>query len=127
MFNTYLLDSNILIGFLNGDQKIADWIFEQNKNNNLLLVSSISVIELLSFKELTGEKLEIAQKLAYSFHSVSISEEIINLTASIRRKNILKLGDAIIAATAISRKLTLVTNDKELVKKVNNFIKVISI
>lgn len=127
MFNTYLLDSNILIGFLNGDKKIADWLFKQKENNSLLMISPIVAIELLSFKELIGEKLEIAEKLVYSFNSVSVSEEVINLTGALRRKNILKLGDAIIVATAISRKLVLVTNDKELVKKVNKLIKVISI
>ena len=123
----YLLDSNILIGFLNGDQKIAKWIFEQKQNGSSFTISFISAIEVLSFKGLTSEKLEIAQKFVHSFSAYYVGEEVVNLSAAIRRKNVLKLGDAIIAATAISRKLTLVTNDKQFAKKVNKFIEVISI
>lgn len=123
----YLLDSNILIGFLNGDQKIAKWIFERKKEESSFLISFISAIEVLSFKGLEGERLEIAQKFVHSFNLFYISEEVVNLSAVIRRKNVLKLGDAIIAATAISRRLILVTNDKQFSKKINKFIEVISI
>src|SRR3989344_4834464 len=97
---SYLLDSNILIGFLNGDQKIADWIFLAKKENNFLFISFISSIELLSLKELKDSDIEKIEKFLSSFHEVGASQQMIKLSAALRRKGLLTLGDAIIASTA---------------------------
>jgi len=49
------------------------------------------------------------------------------LSARLRRNLKLSIGDAIVAATAISKRATLVTNDKVLVKKVKNLVNVLSL
>lgn len=124
----YLLDSNILIGFLNGDKKIADWIWEKKKENKFSLnVSFIGKIEILSHKGLKDNQINDLEAFLNSFNMIYLNDEIINLSAALRRKGILSLGDAVIAATAISNKLILATNDKILVKKVKNFLEVLSI
>jgi len=124
----YLLDSNILIGFLNGDKKIIDWILERKRENKFSLsISFISKIEVLSLKELKNGQVNELEKFLNSFYMVYLSDEIINLSAALRRKNFLSLGDAVVVATAISNKLILVTNDKVLIKKVKNFVEVLSI
>ena len=51
----FLLDSNILISFLNGDKKIADWIYEQKEEAGWLAISFITKIEVLSFKGLKND------------------------------------------------------------------------
>jgi len=124
----YLLDSNILIGFLNGDKKIIDWILERKRENKFSLsISFISKIEVLSLKELKNGQVNELEKFLNSFYMVYLSDEIINLSAALRRKNFLSLGDAVVVATTISNKLILVTNDKVLIKKVKNFVEVLSI
>ena len=55
------------------------------------------------------------------------NDNVINIAAALRRKNYLCLGDAIIAATAITGQYTLITNDRDFAKKVEKFIPVISI
>jgi len=124
----YLLDSNILIGFLNGDKKIIDWILERKRENKFSLsISFISKIEVLSLKELKNGQVNELERFLNSFYMIYLSDEIINLSAALRRKNFLSLGDAVVVATAISNKLILVTNDKVLIKKVKNFVEVLSI
>jgi predicted nucleic acid-binding protein len=124
----YLLDSNILIGFLNGDRKIINWILERKRENRFSLnISFISRIEVLSLRGLKNGQANELEKFLNSFYMTYLNDEIINLSAALRRKQILSLGDAVVAATTISNKLILVTNDKILVKKVKNFLEVLSI
>ena len=56
-----------------------------------------------------------------------MSDEIVSLSARLRRNLKLSIGDAIVAATAISKRATLVTNDKVLVKKVKTLVNVLSL
>lgn len=121
----YVLDTNILIGFLSGDKKIAKWIFEHK--SDFLIISFITKIEILSLKDLNNDKIYDIEKFLDVFHNVNIDEEIIKLSSALRRNNLLTLGDAVIAATAISRKSVLITNDKNLAKKVKNLIEVASL
>jgi len=124
----YLLDSNILIGFLNDDKKIINWILERKREDKLSLnISFISKIEVLGFKELKDDQVDELEKFLNTFYMLYLSDEIINLSAALRRKVSLPLGDAVVAASAISNKLILVTNDKVLIKKVKNFVEVFSI
>ena len=125
----HLLDTNILIGYLNGNKKIADWVLDSKKENPFsgLSISLITKIEVLSLKTLKDSQIDDIEKFLDIFHIVSINDEIINLAATLRRKDLLSLGDAIIAASAIYHKATLVTNDKDLAKKAKNFIEVLSI
>lgn len=125
----YLLDSNIVIDFLNGDKKIRDWM-NTEKSTSVLFPFAISVIgkiEVLSDKNLTDEQAVELEKFLDTFDPCSVSDEIARLAAMLRREKILTLGDAIIAATAITRKRTLVTRDKSFSKKVKNLVEVLSV
>ena len=123
----YLLDSNIIIGFLNGDKKIAEWIFAQKKKDYFsnLNISLITKIETLSLKTLKDYQIEEIGKFLDVFDPIFINDDIIETAAALRRKNILSLGDAIVAGSAISRKMILVTNDKTLANKAKSFTEVI--
>lgn len=127
MFERYLLDSNILIGFLNGDKKIVDWLLNQKSSGSSLHISFISAIEVLSLKTLKDTDVENVEKFLTSFHQILINNETMSLASALRRKNILTLGNAIIAATAISQKYIFVTNDKSLKKKTDKFLEILSI
>jgi len=125
----YLLDSNIIIDFLNGDKKIGDWM-NKEKSISILFPFSLSTvgrIEVLSDKRLTEKQAIELEKFLDTFDSLSISDEIARLAAMLRREKVLTLGDAIIAATAIIRKRTLVTRDQNLAKKVKNLVEVLSL
>lgn len=123
----YLLDSNILIGFLNGSQKEINWIITEKQNNSFLGYSIISKIETLSLYNLSEDKIQDIEKFFNVFNQIHLSDEVISLSAKLRRNLKLSLGDAIVAATAILKRATLVTNDKALVKKIKNLVNVLSL
>jgi|SRR3989344_6152063 len=122
----YILDSNILIGHLNGNNSIKEWIKEKIKTDSLC-ISTISKIELLSFPGLAGEGLDEAEKFANLFREVNVWGDTVLLSSDLKRNLNLSLADAIITATAISHKFTLVTNDKILIKKAKNLVGILSI
>lgn len=122
----YILDSNILIGHLNGDDSIKDWIKEKITTDSLC-ISTISKIELLSFPGLEGNNLYEAEKFTSLFREINILGDTVSLSADLKRNSNLSLADAIILATAISRGMTLVTNDKTLIKKAKNLVEILSL
>ena len=123
----YLLDSNILIGFLNGSQKEIKWVMAEKQNGSFLGYSVISKIETLSLYNLSEDKIQEIEKFFNIFNQAYLSDEVVSLSARLRRNLKLSIGDAIVAATAISKRATLVTNDKVLVKKVKNLVNVLSL
>ncbi|MBI2627798.1 PIN domain-containing protein [Candidatus Nomurabacteria bacterium] len=123
----YLLDSNILINFLNGSKEEVDWINNAKKNNEFLGFSVISKIETLSLTGLREEKVQDIENFLNLFSESHLSNDIALLSARLRRSLKLSLGDGIILATAISRRMTLVTNDRTLIKKAKNLVEVLSI
>ena len=125
----YLLDSNIIIDFLNGDKKIGDWVNREKSTPSLFSfsISTVGKIEVLSDKRLTEKQAIELEKFLDAFDCIPISDEVARLAAMLRREKVLTLGDAIIVATAIIRKRILVTRDKSFIKKVSNLVEVLSI
>jgi predicted nucleic acid-binding protein len=107
----YLVDTNILIHLVNGDQAITEFL--QNKT---VFVSFISEMELLSKPGLTNDQVKILQSLINSCVLVDFNHEIKSEAIKIRRHYKLKNPDAIVAASAKYLKLPLLTADKDFKK-----------
>ena len=109
----YLLDTNVLIGFLGG----ADWassFFEHvSSMESELLVSTVTRMELLSFPDITVEEEQRIMALLAQLTKVAIDETVEEAAISIRRTARLNLPDAVIAATASTQKAVLVTADDD--------------
>ena len=107
MGTNYLLDTNAVLDFLgnklsNNARVILSQIIDEEIN-----LSAINKIELLGFSRIEQELIEFV-----SFANVySITDEIVEKTIEIRRVYKIKLPDAIIAATAVYHKFTLITNN----------------
>jgi len=124
----YLLDSNILIDFLNGREETYSWIMDQRKAGSTLRTSFISRVEVLSLGDLKDSQIKQIEDFLDTFGMDRyVSNEILDIAATLRRKKLLTLGDAMVAATAIAGRMTLVTNDKRLVKVVKDLVPVLSI
>ncbi len=104
-----LLDTNAILYLLGG--KLA-----QTLPAGEYFISLISEMELLSYPSLD----ESAQAKIRDFLSavtvVDLSEEVKSLAIRLRRQHLLKLPDAIVAATALSLGATLITNDAKLLR-----------
>ena len=103
----YLIDTNILSDYIKGTlpQKTRSILRKQS----MIRISFITKIELLCWKEHDD-----TIKNLISICSVeNVTEGIINECINIRRRYTIKLPDAIIAATAISENLTLITGNSK--------------
>jgi predicted nucleic acid-binding protein len=111
-----LLDTNIVIGFLNGDKAITSFLTTPAKNQKTFIVSQITRMELLGFPNISlDEEIVIKQFLDQTI-ILALSDEIADKVIELRKKIRLKLPDAIIVATALVHQLKLVTCDEQLIK-----------
>ena len=124
----YLLDSNILIDLLSGREETYSWIMDQRKSGSILSVSFISKVEVLSLGGLKDSQIKQIKDFLNTFEiNRFISNDILDTAATLRRKKLLTLGDAMIAATAIVSRMTLVTNDQKLLRVARDLVPVLSI
>ncbi|KYG84289.1 twitching motility protein PilT [Roseivirga seohaensis] len=104
--NKLLLDTNILLYLLAGDQTLVDIL--QGKN---IYISFITELELLSYNLNASEKGDIEALLSECI-IVDINSGIKKDTIQIRQAFGLKLPDAIIAATSQYLDIPLISADK---------------
>jgi len=109
-----LLDSNIVIGYLNGDEKIIATLDELKEGREGVCISSITVAEALSLSSITDEKLQTIEQFLNGFIVIHPDMDIARIAAKLRRKNQIDLPDAFIAATAQVHDIPLATRDKKM-------------
>ena len=108
----YLWDTNMVIYFLQQQFPPATEKFIDNVlKSSAIGISVITEIELLCWKTATEKDLDVIQRFIAEVSVFELDQEIKLTTASIRRKNKIKLPDAIIAATALRHELTLLTRN----------------
>ncbi len=111
--NRYLIDTNIAIYLLAGDERIAD-ILDQNQ----IYLSFISELELLSFKKLSKEEETIIKNFLDEIIVIDINKKIKDFVIDLRKKRKIKLPDSIIVATGKFLNIPLITADQQL-KSIN--------
>lgn len=111
-----ILDSNIVIAYLNKDEKIVGIIELLKEENKNLLISSITFGETLSFSMLSNQEIEEIKNFLNSFISVSVDNTLSEIAAFLKRKYGINLLDAVIAATALKYKMSILTRDKHFKK-----------
>lgn len=107
----WLLDSNSVIGALRTD---AEPGFMQNFGRCLdegAGVSIITYIEVLGWRSHTAKSLADAQRALGSLQRIELTDDVVQHTIALRSQRTIKLPDAIIAASALSAGLTLVTRN----------------
>ncbi len=107
--NRFLLDTNIILYILGGDEIIAHYLFDK-----ILYTSIICEIELLSFKFITSKEEAEIKSFLKEFRIISIDQPVKDLAIILRKRYSLKIPDSIIAATSVNLGIPLVTSDKGL-------------
>lgn len=103
----YLIDTNIIIYYLEGEQAAISFL---RNNRGELAISSITWMETLSYQFSPNEE-QVVRSFLQEFRMIEINTPVMELSVEIRRKYKIKLPDAIIAASAIDNNLTLVTRN----------------
>ena len=101
----YIAVTNAVVYLLAGNSCMGPFLGKK------LAVSVITVMELLSFPEIDEKEETIIRNFLNNCEILNISEGIRELTIEIRRTYKTKLPDAIIAATAVSSSVPLITAD----------------
>jgi len=111
--NIYLIDTNILIYYFADEIPLEEIETLEQIFRTSFNVSIITKIEFLGWKSHTDEGYEKAKEFINFAHTISLNNKIADMAIDIRRKNRIKLPDAVIAATALSKDLILVTRNSK--------------
>lgn len=106
----FLLDTNAIVSLLSGNRKLSALL----DNADYVGISVISYLEFLAFDGLSDADLTCFSSFCARIEIVVLSHEektLIDQILDLRNHYRLKLPDAIIGATALSRKALLITND----------------
>ena len=105
MIRRYLLDTNAVIYLVSGRLALP-------LPDGRYSISIITEIELLSFAGIPAEEEQRIRDLLLLLDRVQLTDAVRDEAINLRRKNRLKLPDAIIAASALTRDAVLLTNDQ---------------
>jgi predicted nucleic acid-binding protein len=104
----FLIDTNVIIYALENKLPSAGAAFLAKLPP---VISDITRIELLGWPNATAEQLEPVKAFMAKATMITITEAIILKTIEIKQTQKIKLGDAIIAATAVVQGFTIVTRN----------------
>ena len=108
----YLIDSNILIDYLRGDDKIADFLHQIEKTQTQICISVITEYELLCGVNIKfPEKILKIEQLLSLLPSFDVNSDIVQTAASFFRKYKTDIADSLIAATSIQTNSVLITRN----------------
>lgn len=105
--NSILIDTNIALYLLNGDNTIAELLDGKD-----VYLSFISELELLGFQDLRDEDIPLIEEFLNSCIIVDLNQAIKKITIELKRVQKIKLPDAIIAATSKYMNLPLISADQ---------------
>jgi predicted nucleic acid-binding protein len=111
MGQKYLIDSNVLIDYMGGLISAKGSDFVENLFNSQFLISVVTKIEVLGYNDLP-HKISAMRNFVSLSEILPLNEIVTEKTIELKRSfRKMKLGDAIIAATAIVDNLTLITRN----------------
>jgi predicted nucleic acid-binding protein len=110
----YLIDSNIIIySYSNEFEHLRSILTDDSAH-----ISEVSCIEVLGYHKLSIDEDHYFSTIFRFIPPLSLSQQVIDEAIKIRKIYNLKLGDALIAATALVHNLTLYTRNQNDFKNV---------
>lgn len=118
MNGNIVLDTNILI-YLSKKQLDLEQLFQENARYS---ISVITKIELLGYPFKSEEELNIINGIINALNEIPLSDEVVQLTISLRKRYKIKIPDAIVYASAQALNGSLYTNNLADFVKINESV-----
>ncbi len=118
MGRPYLIDSNAVIDYLMGKLPASGMAFMDEVINEIPNVSVITQIEVLGFNS-SSETDKLLRGFFHDATVLGLTNEVVDKTIELRKAYKIKLPDAIIAATALSHKLGLISRNTSDFEKIS--------
>ncbi len=115
----YLLDTNTIIHYLNASLPPSAMLFMHTVVDEQSNISVISKIETLGYNFADVAEKNTMEAFVNASIILPINDDVVNQTITLRKSRKIKLPDAIIAATALVNKLTILTNNTADFKNIN--------
>lgn len=109
MEQEYLIDTNTAIDYMGEKLPVQALDFLDSIIDRQYYLSIINKIELLGFKGISEEEEQPFLKFIDNADMILLNDSIIDKTIALRKTYSVKLPDAIIAASAMAVKATLIT------------------
>ncbi len=114
----YVLDTNILIYYANGDHAVGSFFERALRERNEMAIPTIVVVEFLAYPKVRpGERMLLASLLGM-LDLIPLDYDQALVASRVRSTYGLKLADSVIAAAALTPGSTLVTRNARDFKKV---------
>jgi hypothetical protein len=102
-----LIDSNIIIYATHPDHEDLRKLIEEQAP----FVSAVSYVEVLGYHKLTEQERHYLEMFFEDARVLPLSQEVLDKAVVLRQNRKMTLGDALIAGTAITYNLTLITRN----------------
>ncbi len=112
----FILDTNILIGYLKNEADVADFIEFGVRDVKKYIIPTVCIVEILALPEILEKDKKNFLALAELLEVSILDCNIAIIAGNLRSKYKTKIIDSIIAATAINYKAILVSRDKDFKK-----------
>jgi hypothetical protein len=109
--NNILLDSNIVLYLLNGEQTLLPLLAEKQ-----LYVSFVTQLETLGYKGISKEEIDNIRSFLSECVIIDVNPIIKDFTIKLRQEYSLKLPDSIIMATSLYLNSPVITADTDFKK-----------
>ena len=108
----YLIDTNVVSDYLSASFSAKGMEFMDSAIDAIPNISIITQIELLCWKTDAETEHKVAELIGDSV-ILGIDEGVVAECVNVRKGKKIKTPDAIIAATALARKFTIITNNEK--------------
>ena len=113
----YLIDTNVIIDNFGGKLPERSRVF---LNEIDIIISSITKVEVLGWPGATKKNLRPLYDFMDVIKILPIDDAVIEKTIVLRQSQKIALGDALIAATALNYKISLITRNTKDFKNIKN-------
>ena len=117
----FLLDTNMVIGLLKGHAAAIALAEQSGFALDKSAVSQITRMELLGYPQLTDEEDQTIRAFLANCQVRMLDDQVEARAIVLRRSGAFKLPDAIVAATAITASLRLLTLDQGMLRGLEKF------